>query len=203
MMQIQENISLKPYNTFGIHAKARYFAKFTSSDELDELFHFAPSDKEVATLVLGGGSNILLTQDYKGLVAINEMQGIEVISQDEKYVYVRAAAGENWHRFVVYCIENNFAGVENLSLIWGSVGASPMQNIGAYGAEIKDVFHKLEAYNIKEKSCKPFQQKIANLVTVKVYSKKIQRAVCNYQCYISTKQTTCVQHKLWSYTTRA
>lgn len=158
-MQIQENISLKPYNTFGINATAKYFAKFTSVSELDELFHFNSSNKEGTTLVLGGGSNVLLTQDYQGLVAINEMQGIEVVSEDADYIYVRTAAGENWHRFVVYCIENNFAGVENLSLIWGSVGASPMQNIGAYGVEIKDVFHQLEAYNIKEKKLQTFSAK--------------------------------------------
>lgn len=158
-MQIQENISLKSYNTFGINASARYFAKFTSLGDLDELFHFASSEKEITTLVLGGGSNILLTQHHKGLVAVNEMLGIEVVNRNASYVYVRAAAGENWHRFVVYCIENNFAGVENLSLIWGSVGAGPMQNIGAYGAEIKDVFHQLEAYNIKEKKTHIFSAK--------------------------------------------
>lgn len=158
-MQIQENISLKPYNTFGINATARYFAKFTSISELNELFHSKASNNQVSTLVLGGGSNILLTQDYKGLVAINEMQGIEVVDQDAQFAYVRASAGENWHRFVVYCIENNFAGVENLSLIWGSVGASPMQNIGAYGVEVKDVFYQLEAYNIKEKKIQVFSAK--------------------------------------------
>ncbi len=158
-MQIQENISLKPYNTFGIDATARYFAKFTSLAELNELFHFKASGEEVITLVLGGGSNILLTQDYQGLAAINEMQGIEVVNEDAKHIYVRAAAGENWHRFVEFCIENNFAGVENLSLIWGSVGASPMQNIGAYGVEIKDVFHELEAYNIQERKLQIFSPK--------------------------------------------
>jgi UDP-N-acetylmuramate dehydrogenase len=158
-MQIQENISLKPYNTFGINVTARYFAKFTSSAELAELFHFDSENKEVTTLVLGGGSNILLTQDYKGLVAINEMRGIEVVNEDAQHIYVQAAAGGNWHRFVMYCIENNFAGVENLSLIWGSVGASPMQNIGAYGAEIKDVFYELEAYDIKEKKLRIFTGK--------------------------------------------
>lgn len=155
-MQIQENISLKLYNTFGINATAKYFAKFTSVSELNELFHSKALNNEVSTLVLGGGSNILLTQDYKGLVAINEMRGIEVVNQDAQFVYVRASAGENWHRFVVYCIENNLAGVENLSLIWGSVGASPMQNIGAYGVEVKDVFYQLEAYNIKEKKMQVF-----------------------------------------------
>jgi UDP-N-acetylmuramate dehydrogenase len=158
-MQIQENISLKPYNSFAIDARARYFTQFTSADEIDELFQFKSEDKETNILVLGGGSNILLTQDFKGLVAINQMLGIEVVKQDDKYIYVRAAAGENWHRFVLYCIENNFAGVENLSLIPGSVGASPMQNIGAYGVEVKDVFYELEAYNITEKKVHNFSVK--------------------------------------------
>ncbi|WP_018612030.1 UDP-N-acetylmuramate dehydrogenase [Segetibacter koreensis] len=158
-MQIQENISLKPYNTFHINATARYFTKFSSLQELGEVFDFDSLQNEVPVLVLGGGSNILLTHDYRGLVAINEMHGIEVLSQDSKHVYVRAAAGENWHKFVLFCIENYFAGVENLSLIPGSVGASPMQNIGAYGVEIKDVFYELEAYNIKENKLRTFSAK--------------------------------------------
>lgn len=158
-MQIHENFSLKSYNSFGINATAKFFTEFTSLIELDEVFNFDSSHPEVPTLVLGGGSNILLTHDYKGLVAINEMHGIEVVKQDAEHVYVSAAAGENWHKFVLYCIENNLAGVENLSLIPGSVGASPMQNIGAYGAEIKDVFYELEAYNIKEKKLQIFTAK--------------------------------------------
>ncbi len=158
-MQIQQNVSLKSYNTFGINATAGYFAKFTSLAELDELYNSDSLHTEATTLILGGGSNVLLTQDYKGLVAINEMRGIEVVNEDAQNVYVKAAAGENWHQFVMYCIKNKYAGVENLSLIWGSVGAGPMQNIGAYGAEIKDVFYELEAYNIKEKKLQKFKAK--------------------------------------------
>jgi UDP-N-acetylmuramate dehydrogenase len=155
-MQIQQNISLKPYNTFGINAVAKHFAKFSSVNELEEIFNFHTSNREIPTLIIGGGSNILITQDYNGLVAKNELHGIEVVKEDVKHIYVRAAAGENWHRFVLYCIENDFAGVENLSLIPGSMGASPMQNIGAYGVEIKDVFYELEAYNIAEKKLVTF-----------------------------------------------
>lgn len=158
-MQIQENISLTSYNTFGIKATARYFAKFTSLPELDELYNFDSLYTEASALIIGGGSNILLTQDYKGLVAVNGMKGIEVVNEDAQNIYVKAAAGENWHLFVMYCITNNYAGVENLSLIWGSVGAGPMQNIGAYGAEIKDIFYELEAYNIKEKKLQKFTAK--------------------------------------------
>lgn len=158
-MQIHQNISLKPYNTFGIDAMAKLFARFSSTDELCELFDSRFLDEERPPLIIGGGSNILLTNDYTGLVAKNEMLGIEPVKQDEQHIYVRAAAGENWHRFVLYCIENNFAGVENLSLIPGNVGASPMQNIGAYGVEIKDVFYQLEAFNIREKKVEIFTAK--------------------------------------------
>ena len=158
-MQIHENISLKPYNTFGIHASARYFTNFTSLDDLEELFSFYTKNKLTNTLILGGGSNILPTQDFNGLVAKNEMKGIEVVKEDTDKIYVKAGAGENWHQFVLYCTNKNFGGVENLSLIPGSVGASPMQNIGAYGVEIKDVFYELEAYNIEDKKLTTFSNK--------------------------------------------
>ncbi len=158
-MQIQENISLKPYNTFGINAAARYFTNFASLNELEELFSFYTKNKLTDTLILGGGSNILLTQDFNGLVAKNEMKGIEVIKEDTDNIYVKAGAGENWHQFVLYCIAKNLAGVENLSLIPGNVGASPMQNIGAYGVEIKDIFLELEAYNIEDKKLTVFSNK--------------------------------------------
>lgn len=158
-MQIQQNISLRPYNTFGIDAYAKYFAKFTSLTDLEQLFDAPFLQNNERPFIIGGGSNILLTLDYNGLVAKNEMHGIEIVKQDEQHVYVRAAAGENWHQFVLYCIENNFAGVENLSLIPGNVGASPMQNIGAYGVEIKDVFYELEAFDINERKVKTFTAK--------------------------------------------
>ena len=155
-MQIQENISLKPYNSFGIDAKASHFASFKNTEELSELLTndlpTGQAGSRLPTLILGGGSNILLTQDYEGLVLKNEIKGIEKIKEDEEFVYVQSGAGENWHQFVLYCIENNWAGVENLSLIPGNVGASPMQNIGAYGVEIKDVFHELKALHRKEKA---------------------------------------------------
>lgn len=148
-MQIQENISLKPYNSFAIDVKARSFASFSDIEELSELV--TPASK-LGTLILGGGSNILFTQDFNGLVLKNEIKGIVKIKEDDEFVYIQAGAGENWHQFVLYCIENEWAGVENLSLIPGCVGASPMQNIGAYGVEIKDVFHELKAFHRKEKT---------------------------------------------------
>ena len=142
---ISENISLKPFNTFGIDVKASRFATFSSTSELNEILK---SNKNESLLILGGGSNLLLTKDFEGLVLRNEIKGIEVISETESDVIVKVGAGEVWHEFVLYCISQNFCGIENLSLIPGSVGASPMQNIGAYGVEIKDVFEKLEAVEI-------------------------------------------------------
>src|SRR5690349_5412536 len=136
-MQIQENISLKPYNTFGIGAKAKLFAAFKDTDELEEL---TTHDSRLTTFILGGGSNILLTKDFEGLVLKNEIAGIKVLHEDPEYVFVKAGAGENWHSFVLHCIDHNWAGIENLSLIPGCVGASPMQNIGAYGVELSSVF---------------------------------------------------------------
>lgn len=148
---MQTNVSLKPYNTFGIDTKAKRFASFSSADELLSL-----TTNENNLLILGGGSNILFTKDFDGLVLKNEIRGIEIVKEDEHHVYVKAGAGENWHQFVLFCIERNLAGVENLSLIPGNVGASPMQNIGAYGVEIKDVFHDLEAFNISTKKISTF-----------------------------------------------
>ena len=108
-------------------------------------------------LILGGGSNILFTKNFDGIVLKNEIKGIELVSEDDEHIYVKAGAGENWHQFVLYCIQQNYAGVENLSLIPGCVGASPMQNIGAYGVEIKDVFHQLEAFHLDDKTLKTFR----------------------------------------------
>ncbi|MBK9380260.1 MAG: UDP-N-acetylmuramate dehydrogenase [Chitinophagaceae bacterium] len=152
-MLLQENISLKPYNTFGIDVKARYFATFNDTDELAETLNLK---SQTSNLIVGGGSNILLTKDYDGLVLKNEICGIVELHEDSEYVYVKAGAGENWHQFVLYCIERNWAGVENLSLIPGNVGASPMQNIGAYGVEIDDVFWDLEAFHKKDKKVVTF-----------------------------------------------
>lgn len=152
-MQIQENISLKPYNSFGIDAKARYFTSFSDMDELEEL---TTSDSPLTTLILGGGSNILFTKDYDGLVLKNQIMGIAELHEDSEYVYVKAGAGENWHQFVLHCINRNWAGIENLSLIPGNIGATPMQNIGAYGVEIEDVFWDLEAFHIQDKKVVTF-----------------------------------------------
>lgn len=156
-MSVLENVSLRPYNTFGIDASARYFATFDSPAALQAILE-DPQWETVPKMILGGGSNILLTKDYDGLVLKNEIKGISIIKEDSEHVYVQAGAGENWHRFVMYCIDKNLAGLENLSLIPGNVGASPMQNIGAYGVEIKDVFYELDAWHIKDQKLVKFSK---------------------------------------------
>ena len=155
-MEISENVSLKPYNTFGIEAAARWFATISSLDDLQAIFYDSQLSVADCNLVLGGGSNLLFTKNIDGLVIKNEIGGIEKIGETEDDVFVKVGAGVNWHRFVMHCIENDWAGVENLSLIPGCCGASPMQNIGAYGIEIKEVFHELEAWHIKDQSLVKF-----------------------------------------------
>ena len=153
-MKIEENISLKQYNTFGINVSAKYFARFNTVEELHELLEFKKlqtTNLQFPTLILGGGSNILFTKDFDGLILKNEIMGIRTVKEDEHHIYVHAGAGENWQGFVQHCIGKNWAGIENLSLIPGHVGASPIQNIGAYGVELKDIFFSLEAFHIKEK----------------------------------------------------
>ena len=162
-MQVQENISLKPFNTFGIDANARFFASFKDIDELSEVVDVKSSPStpgsRLPTFILGGGSNILFTHDFNGFVLKNEVKGIEVLHENVDHIYVRAGAGENWHSFVIYCIQRNWAGLENLSLIPGNVGASPMQNIGAYGVELEDRFCSMEAWHIGERKMYSFSKK--------------------------------------------
>ena len=143
---IQENVSLKLYNTFGVDASARYFADASSVEELSETLK--NSNPQTPILFLGGGSNLLLTKDFEGLAIRLSLKGIteEIINENE--VLVTAKAGENWHQFVIFCLEKNYGGLENLSLIPGNVGTSPMQNIGAYGTEIKDVFQSCKVLNL-------------------------------------------------------
>ncbi|RZS97184.1 UDP-N-acetylmuramate dehydrogenase [Cecembia calidifontis] len=145
-MNIQENISLLPFNTFGIDKKARFFVQAKTEEDVKAAL-LKSKELKIPVFVLGGGSNILLTKDIDALVIKIEIQGIQVLKDNEDEILVEVGAGENWHQFVMFCIENNWAGVENLSLIPGTVGASPMQNIGAYGVEIKEVFHHLKAIN--------------------------------------------------------
>lgn len=158
MSKIQEQISLKRYNTFGIDANARYFVPFQNAEYLKKILN---DNKGLPILILGGGSNVLFTKDFEGLVLKNEILGIKKLKEDEKHVWLEVGAGEEWHKFVLFCIENNYAGIENLSLIPGTVGAAPMQNIGAYGIEVKSVIEtvktldkiSLEIKNFDKETC--------------------------------------------------
>ena len=148
-MYLQQNISLQPFNTFHISETAQWFTRFDSTEILQQLLQ-NPTIQHLPKLVLGGGSNILFTKPFKGIILKNEIKGIEKIKEDNDYVYLQVGAGEQWHQFVQYCVQHNWGGVENLSLIPGCVGAAPIQNIGAYGVEVKDVIESVEAYDIVE-----------------------------------------------------
>lgn len=155
MQTIQENTSLKQFNTFGIDANARYFTAIQTPEALYSLL----TDKKFAKkskLILGDGSNVLFTQDYDGLVLKNAIKGIQLISEDEDHVWLKIGGGENWHNLVMYCIQHNYSGIENLSLIPGTVGAAPIQNIGAYGVELSEVFSSLDAMNLQNGSIQTF-----------------------------------------------
>ena len=143
-MKIQENISLKPFTTFGIDKKAKFFTTVETLDELKAAL-LAAKEKQLPVFILGGGSNILLTRDIEGLVIKLEIKGINLVKEEGDQLWVEVGAGEMWHELVLHSIAEDWAGLENLSLIPGTVGASPMQNIGAYGVEIKDVFDSLQA----------------------------------------------------------
>jgi len=152
---MQENFSLKPHNTFGVEAKAKFFIEVNSLDELTEVLH----DQKFQTLpllFLGGGSNILLTKDFEGLAIRLNLKGISEDIINDNEVIVTAKSGENWHEFVMFCLNKNYGGLENLSLIPGNVGTSPMQNIGAYGTEIKDVFVQCKVLNLESLKIETF-----------------------------------------------
>lgn len=154
MLQIQENVSLKNFNTFGVDVNARFFVEINHEGDLVELF-MDPQWQQTQRLVMGGGSNMLLINDFEGLVIRLNIRGIEHrINHNE--VFVEAGAGEVWNDLVNYCVKHEFAGMENLSLIPGSVGASPIQNIGAYGVELKDVFESCKAFEIATGKFKTF-----------------------------------------------
>lgn len=154
-LMLKQNVSLKPYNTFAIDAKAQLFAEVATAEALQELLAI-PELLSLPKIVLGGGSNILFTQDFPGLVIKISIQGIHKVAEDENHVWLRVGAGENWHQLVLHCLENNYAGIENLSLIPGTVGAAPLQNIGAYGVELRDVFDQLTAIRISDQESQIF-----------------------------------------------
>ena len=155
-MQAHNHFQLKPYNTFSISAIAKFFASFSSMEELQEVLE--SKEASGAVMILGGGSNILFTHDYNGLIIKNEIPGIMVSAQDNDFTYVTAGAGESWDELVSFCVNRDLSGIENLSLIPGNCGAAPMQNIGAYGVELADVFYELRAYHIAEKKIVVFNK---------------------------------------------
>jgi UDP-N-acetylmuramate dehydrogenase len=154
-MEILKNFSLKNYNTFGIEAKAKQFVAVDNVIELKTILQQNKSDKK---FILGGGSNMLLTKDIEALVIHIDLKGRKIIRETDDFVWVESQAGENWHEFVIWTIDQNFGGLENMSLIPGNVGTTPVQNIGAYGTEIKDTFESCEAITIENQEMKTFSK---------------------------------------------
>ncbi len=154
-MEIQNHFSLKNYNTFGIEASAKQFVAVENTTELKTILE---ENKSKEKFILGGGSNMLLTKDIDALVIYIDLKGKKIIKEDDDFVWVEGKAGENWHEFVLWTIDQNFGGLENMSLIPGNVGTTPVQNIGAYGTEIKDTFYSCEAMNIANQEMKTFNK---------------------------------------------
>jgi len=155
MLQVEENVNLKPFNTFGIEAKAKYFCSIKSEEQLRELMA-TDLFKNEKRIFLGGGSNVLFTKDFEGLIIHNAIQGIEKQNETDENISLRVASGVNWHQLVLHCVQNNWGGIENLSLIPGTVGAAPIQNIGAYGVEVSEVVEKVDGFDITSSTSKSF-----------------------------------------------
>lgn len=152
---MQHNIPLKKYNTFGIAATAKHFVEICNTSDLKEALALKQYHSK---FIISGGSNILITQDIEALVLYINIKGIEIVQQNEKHVHLKVMAGENWHELVLWTLENNFGGLENLSLIPGNTGTAPIQNIGAYGVELKDVFESCEAMDMTTLELKTFSR---------------------------------------------
>ena len=158
-MTILKDVSLKPYNTFGIDVKASHFI---STENIDDLRNVLSSKEYPNKFILGGGSNMLLTKNIDALVIHVNLKGIEILSKEDNHVTIKASAGENWHDFVLWCLQNNFGGLENMSLIPGNVGTAPIQNIGAYGVELKDSFVSCETIHIDNLTTRTFTKEDCN-----------------------------------------
>ena len=157
IMEILNNISLKNFNTFGIDVKTAYFTSLSDEKELPALLNWI-ENSNLPYYLLSGGSNVLFVDDFSGIIIRINMKGVRKVDESDDHVYIRSMAGENWEDFVKFCLENNWGGIENLTLIPGNVGTSPMQNIGAYGVEIKDSFHELQALELKTGQKKTFNR---------------------------------------------
>jgi len=147
MIKIENDVNLRPYNTFGIDVKTKHFCRIQSPEEFQELLS-SPQYQNSKRLTLGGGSNLLFTQDFEGIIIKNEIKGIEIAWESDDRIVIKVGAGEAWHNLVMHCVNRNWGGIENLSLIPGTVGAAPMQNIGAYGVEIKDAIESVEGIDM-------------------------------------------------------
>ena len=156
-MQLKPNADIRSCNTFGVPAKAELLGRFSSMEQLRALLAM-PELRGMPHMILGGGSNVLFTHDYAGAVLLNEIMGMDVVREDERHVWLQAGAGVGWHELVLHAVSHGWGGIENLSLIPGKVGAAPMQNIGAYGVEIKDTFDSLEAFRISDGSLQRFDR---------------------------------------------
>ncbi len=186
-MQIQQDIALRKYNTFGMDVTAKYFAEITTFEELQLVLEHKNFPNK---LILGGGSNMLLTKDVEALVLHINIKGITVVQETKNEVLVAANAGENWHEFVLWTLDKNYAGLENLSLIPGNVGTAPIQNIGAYGVELKDVFFSCEALAIDTLEKRTFKKEDCNFgYRDSVFKKQLKGK------YIITRVTFCLQKK--------
>lgn len=161
-MQIFQNYDLTKLNTFGISATAKFFAEVESEEDIEGLFS-AEEFKNNKKLFLGGGSNVLFTQDWDGIVVLNKLKGVEILKEDEKHVLIRAKSGEIWHDLVSFAVDRGYWGIENLAFIPGTVGAAPMQNIGAYGAELKNTLERVEAIEIDTGTTRTFSKEECEL----------------------------------------
>jgi UDP-N-acetylmuramate dehydrogenase len=156
-MELQQRADLKQLNTFGVPAKAAFLGRFSTVEQLRELLA-AQELKGLPRMIMGGASNVLFTRDFPGAVLLNEVMGLDVVREDDGHIWLKAGAGVAWHQLVLHCVDQGWGGLENLSLIPGKVGAAPMQNIGAYGVEIKDTFDSLEALCIEDDTVVTFDR---------------------------------------------
>jgi UDP-N-acetylmuramate dehydrogenase len=149
MFRFEKDFSLKKYNTFGLHVKARYYFEFTEEEDLPKFLSFFETWQQLPLLFLGGGSNLLFNGDFNGLVIQSGIPGIKRLQEDRNHIWIETGAGENWDNFVSYCVNCHYGGVENLSLIPGNAGTAPVQNIGAYGVEVKDFVVAVKGFDLK------------------------------------------------------
>ena len=158
-MNIFKNSSLYKLNSFGVKHKSKYLIEIKRKEDIS----FIINNKDLINekiIIVGGGSNILFTKDFDGIVLLNKILGITKLDEDKNFIKIRVGSGENWDKFVSYCVDNNYYGIENLSLIPGSVGAAPIQNIGAYGVEIKDFIDNVQGYDLEEKEEKIYSREL-------------------------------------------